>query len=269
MQEKTQEEFICYIDESGDEGFKKSSSKCFGFAAVLIRKSNDSILPKKQKEILKIVSQNKINPLKQIHYKDFNHEKRKFIANFIEQQKIPIRAILCASVKDTIFAKLKLDFDKNKYKYFNYILRHLLERISWVVRDDKSKNKKLKIIFSNRKQMKLDVVKRYIELLKNDQSCKICWEVLDQAEIIVRNHNQLAGLQFADIFATGFRKYFLEKDEFNNVETSYIKTLKNSIYSYKNKYQNYGIKIRELNWSNLHKDTKESLISDFSFIASP
>ncbi len=47
------ENFICYIDESGDEGFKSTSSKCFGFSAVIIRKENDLILPKKTKRNFK------------------------------------------------------------------------------------------------------------------------------------------------------------------------------------------------------------------------
>ncbi len=266
---KNKYDYVVYIDESGDDGFKESSSKFFGFSAVIIRKINDINLATVQKEILLNISKDKQKPKKDIHFTDFCHEKRKYICDSIAQRNLPIRVVNCISIKETILSKLKQDFTKDRYKYFNYILRHLLERVSWFIRDDKSsKEKKTLIILSNRKQMQLELVKKYIDSLKNDLECRMDHSIVQSCKIKVANHNQLAGLQFADIFASSLRRFFFEKDKFDSVEIGYSKKLKKYFYHKNNKFDGYGMKILYLNdvsKKNMHQETLQALKEIFGF----
>ena len=123
-----------YIDESGDEGFSQNSSKIFGFSAVVVQEKNDIILPRVQKIILAEIAQSK-KILKNIHFHKFKHEERKFICKTILEKKLPIRVIVILSSKECITGSIRNDFNTHKYKYFNYMARMLLERISWLVRD--------------------------------------------------------------------------------------------------------------------------------------
>lgn len=119
-------------------------------------------------------------------------------------------------------------------------------------------------MFSNRKQLKKDRINDYISRLKQSES-KISWQSINN-EIEVKNHNQVAGLQFADIFATAVRKYAFEKDRFGDVETEYLKILSPFLYKHKEQIENYGLKIRG-NYD-FHKKTKE-LLREFNFKVSP
>ncbi len=253
------QEFVCYIDESGDEGFSEKSSKTFAFSAVVIKKENDLLLPKFQKSILTQISQNKIQPLKNIHFADLKHEQRKYLCNKILENKIPFRAIVVLSNKFNIDDKNQQNFNQNKWAYFNYLARHLLERVSWLVRDESSncgKKGNVNIVFSNRKQMKIEKIRQYLMELKEEKNISIEWDVI--GNIDVKNHEQLAGLQFADVFATAFRRYGYEGDRLG-VETSYIKILQPFLYKHGSKIPNYGIKIRGLNYHELTEETIQML----------
>jgi len=218
-------------------------------------------LPKIQKDILLYLSQNKNNPRKDIHFHQFKHEERKYICNAILAKKVPMRAIIVISEKQSMPENIKRDFNKEKYKLFNYMARHLIERISWLIRDKKAN---VKIIFSSRKQLKIERVERYITSLKK-QDTQIEWSVICD-QIGVYNHNQRAGLQFADIFATACRRYAFEGDKFG-VETSYLKTLYPFLYKHNNKLENYGLKIRG-NFLKFHKETVQ-MLEDWNFKVSP
>jgi len=204
----------------------------FGFSAVLVSKENDILLPKIQKEILLHISQSKSNHLKEIHLHTLKHEQRRYICNAILEQKVPIRSIIVLTDKTQITGYKHRDFNKEKYKLFNYIARYLLERVSWLVRDNQAT---VQIVFSNRKQLEGKRIDKYIHLLKQDKEAKIEWSVIND-KIKIYNQNQRAGLQFADIFATSCRRYAFEGDKYG-VETSYLKTLYPFLYKHNNKLE--------------------------------
>jgi len=255
--------YIVYIDESGDEGFKESSSKYFCFGAIVIKKENDLILPRLQKEILGKISQNKNSPLKNIHFASLKHDQRKDICDSMIANKLPIRSFIVISDKHSISKELANDFNKEKSKLFHYLARHLLERISWFVRDDRGSDSKkvAEIIFSNRKQLKLEKIEEYLNRLKSDKSCKIDWSAF--GDVGVRNHNQLAGLQFADVFATAYRHYAFEGLSLG-VDTGYAKSLKPFFYKRAKAIEGYGLKTRGINISSLKSETRK-MLEDFGF----
>ena len=75
----------------------------------------------------------------------------------------------------------------------------------------------------------------------------------------------MAGLQFADCFATAFRKYVFEPNSFGDVEISYAKILKPFIYNKKDNYKSYGFKILGTT-ANCKKETK-MLLKDYKIDA--
>ncbi len=256
--------YVVYIDESGDEGFKNSSSRYFGFGAIILKKENDLKLPSYQKNLLKIISQNKNTPLRHIHFASLNHEQRKYTCDSLVREKFPLRAFVVITNKKNISDQLTKDFDKDKWKLFHYLVRHLLERISWFVRDKRgSSGEVAKIIFSNRKQLKIEKIKEYLERLKSDSSCRIEWSSF--GDVSVANHDQLAGLQSADVFATAFRLYAFEGRNLG-VDTGYAKTLKPFLYKRGRVIEGYGLKIRGMSdFKNLDRETEKMLKEDFKF----
>jgi hypothetical protein len=257
--------YVVYIDESGDEGFKNSSSKYFCFGAIIIKKENDLELPRFQKKVLKDISQNKRTPLKHIHFAALKHEQRKYICDSLAENKLPIRAFIVISDKRNISDQLTKDFNEEKSKLFHYLVRHLLERISWFIRDDRANvSKTAEVIFSNRKQLKMEKVKEYLKHLKNDKSCRIEWSAFDIENVRVVNHDQLAGLQFADVFATAFRHYAFEGLALG-VDTGYAKTLKPFLYKRAGSIESYGLKTRGIDLKSLNRETEKMLKEDFGF----
>ena len=76
----------------------------------------------------------------------------------------------------------------------------------------------------------------------------------------------MAGLQFADIFATSCRRYAFEGDKYG-VETSYLKTLYQFMYKHNNKLEGYGLKIRG-EYNKFHKETIV-MLKEWNFKVSP
>ena len=54
---------------------------------------------------------------------------------------------------------------------------------------------------------------------------KIEWNVVNPLQVSAINHDQLAGLQIADIAASGTR-WCVDLNRFGNVETRYVEILK-------------------------------------------
>ena len=93
------------------------------------------------------------------------HEQRKYICDSLAEKKLPIRAFIVISDKRNISDQLTKDFDKEKSKLFHYLARHLLERVSWFIRDDRDdESKTAQVIFSNRKQLKLEKVEEILRI---------------------------------------------------------------------------------------------------------
>ncbi len=111
---------------------------------------------------------------------------------------------------------------------------------------DESGDEPPEIIFSNRKQLKLNNFINYLNHLKNlEKKSSIQWDFLkiDSNHINSASANQLVGLQFADCFATAFRNYGFEINSFGAVETSYVQILKPLVYHQNNNYKSNGLKI--------------------------
>lgn len=231
-----------YIDESGDEGFKflpneQGSSRWLVLSALVFRRENDLQtvgLAKQARELLKKP------PKHPLHFRKLKHEQRVPLARLIGQAKA--RAV-CVLVHKPSIPEPEI-FQQQKYSLYRYACRLLLERVSWLCRDHHREGKgngRAELIFSNRSAMSYDELRKYLHQLKGDDTVRIVWNVVDPDLVRAINHDQLAGLQLADAVSTSVF-YAVHKNQYNEVEESYLKLIAPIIYRHEGKIEGYGLK---------------------------
>jgi hypothetical protein len=126
--------FHAYIDESGDDGFAfrpwpaRGSSEWFVVSACVVRESKRA-----EASALLHASIDPVEAIRRapIHFAKLNHEQRVGIVHAIA--RVPIRVISVCFNKMALPAGHTLA--GNRRLYF-YAVRYLLERISWITRDN-------------------------------------------------------------------------------------------------------------------------------------
>ena len=183
-----------YIDESGDLGFKKGSSRYFIIAALIVDH------PKPLNRIIKNMRRNKFKKkLRKAQEIKANKSSRKLIEYMLKKlnEIKGVRTVYVVLDK----RKVTSDYLKNKKdKLYNYVAGRLAERITLTdenveIRIDKSKGKDLlRGDFNAYFSAKLDAVSKSRDRMtvKMEHSYSHCW----------------SGLQFVDVLAWScFQKY--------------------------------------------------------------
>lgn len=145
------------------------------------------------------------------------------------------------------------DIYVEKNQLYFYMTRYLIERISWLCRDDRPTVKegdgRVAITFSRRGGMNYGDFRDYLRKLKASQQndVQIHWPVIDIDVVNAADHGKVASLQLADAVASSFAAGF-ETDFYGNCEPRYAETLKPVTYNRKNwqgvrNYLSYGVKI--------------------------
>ena len=143
--------FIAYVDESGDEGFVfnadgSGSSRWFVLSAAVIRRVNDLQLVACMKEVRTVLKKEPKTPL---HFVDLKHEQR--VPYIRRVGDLPIRTVSVLVHKPLIAEPEK--FQNTKYLLYRYATRLLLERVSWLCREQHREGEgdgSCEVIFSNR-----------------------------------------------------------------------------------------------------------------------
>lgn len=240
--------FITYIDESGDEGFVfrpdgSGSSRWFVLSAVTIRKTKDRAMVDCLKDTRCVLHKAPKTPL---HFVDLKHEQR--IPYVRRVGELPIRTVTVAIHKPSIREPEK--FQNTKYLLYRYATRLLLERVSWLCRNQRKPAEGdgfSEIIFSNRSNMSYDDIRNYLKLLlhqakETPQQIQIDPTVIDSERIRAIEHSKLAGLQVADAVASGIH-FAVKVNRYGETETGYLPHLKSSLYSHKGAVLGYGLKL--------------------------
>ena len=238
-------EYVVYIDESGDEGFRfldgeLGSSRWFVLSAVVVRKSNDMQLVRVAKDARKILKKPDKHAL---HFRELRHEMRVPYVTLISEA--PIKTVNVLVHKPSI--KNPENFQQGPHKLYRYITRLLLERVSWLCRDNAKDNGCVAdMIFSNRSCMSYEELKEYLNLLlqssMNTNDVNIDWDVIKNDRVRAVNHEQMAGLQIADAVATSVF-YAVNKSQYGQIEDRYLKIIGNMFYRNKVRLDGYGLKI--------------------------
>lgn len=251
--------FTVFVDESGCEGFtfrdfpQKGSSDWFVVSAVLtmsaqqadVRGLADSI-----RENLKMEKQ------ALLHWTELTHERR--VRAYSEMAQANIRLISVLINKREI--KDVSTFTQARGRLYYYAIRLLLERVSWLCRDTAKKrelsNSKAKVIFEHRKRLKPEDMVDYVRLLKQigpqdrwiaarQEDVRIDWDVIDPTRMETAQKSQYAGLQIADLVASGIRAA-VEPGTYGMTEHRYAKMLVDLTYYIENNekknFGSYGLK---------------------------
>ena len=202
--------FVAYIDESGDEGFVfnddgSGSTRWFVLSAAVIRQVNDLQLVSCLKAVREVLRKEPKTPL---HFVDLKHEQR--VPYIRRVGELPVRTVTVLVYKPLIAEPEK--FQSTKYLLYRYATRLLLERVTWLCRDQRREGEGdgfTEIIFSNRSNMSYEDIRDYLRLLlrqaaANPESVQIDGTVIDPDRIHSVEHSKRAGLQVADAVASGF-----------------------------------------------------------------
>lgn len=234
--------FVAYIDESGDEGFVfkgvgTGSTGWLVLSAVVLPKQNDLGIVRLAEKIRTTIGKPKGFVL---HFQKLSHDHRVAACQQIGASNVRIISILTSK------RHLPPEYaTTEKHILYRYMCRLLLERISWLCRDRPCVGDgTAELIFSNRAAMSYDDLRKYLATLqgKSDElEVKIEWAVIDPLQVRAINHDQLAGLQIADIAASGTR-WSVDLNKYGNVEARYIEILKPRLYNHNGKVLSYGLK---------------------------
>ena len=251
--------FQVYIDESGCEGFKfrpkpqPGSPEWFILAAVIWRADE-------RKTVLDHIRDAQANIAPQrahMHFTDLSHDQKVAWIDSVVTSGAVTTAVLVNKPKLT-----RPEIFRAKDRLYFYGTRLLLERISWICRDEHKMNPAgdgtAKIYFSKRKTMSYDNLLGYLGILQWQaaesewmhillQDIRIHWPVIRTTQIEVYSHMDLLGLQMADAVCGGLR-HAAEYSNHNFTEHRFAKMLKPIIYSRRERgssgrnYYSYGLK---------------------------
>ena len=240
--------FIAYIDESGDEGFVfnadgSGSSRWFVLSAAVIRQANDLQMVSCLNDVRHLLQKEPKSPL---HFVDLKHEQR--VPYVRRVGELPIRTVSVLIYKPLISEPET--FQNQKYLLYRYATRMLLERVSWLCRDQRRAGEGdgfTEVIFSNRSNMSYAEIRDYLRLLRqqsevNPQQVQIDQSVIDPDRIRSVDHAKLAGLQVADAVASGLH-FAVKVNKYGESEPSYLPHLKKSLYRHNGQVLGYGIKV--------------------------
>lgn len=228
--------YHAYIDEAGDEGLGKlkaegvsgGQSRFFAIGAFLVAGENDAQLPQWRDDLVRAFPQRQKRDL---HFRDLKHEQKVAVCHALAPK--PFAGCVVLSFKPTIVDSPKYSIFKQPQHLYNYLVRFTLERITSAVRRRAARenhNASLMVTFSRRQGTDYDVMRQYLELIRDGKEKlpsigTIDWSVFDPANIRVENHAVRAGLQLADVVTSATYAAF-EPGLYGHCEDGYCRALK-------------------------------------------
>lgn len=227
--------FNVYIDEAGDEGFTRKngvwvSSQWFVIGAFIVRSTNDLTVSKSLNDIKDRLN---LKPTKPLHFTKLSHEKRKFVVKTITDTGL-FRCTYVAMKKEALGEDTRL---KIRPLLYNYCTRYLLERITWLIGDQRGK---VNLIFENRTNTSYSDLEKYINEITNQRGNKIRKNVIQSFKPVAKGQSK--NLQLADAIISSLFQA-LEVNELGLYESSYIERIKPFIYKRDGNYSSYGLKL--------------------------
>jgi hypothetical protein len=236
--------FRVYVDESGDEGFVfkengQGSSRWLVLSAVITRREADSVVVKLMDDVRALLGR---PARQQLHFVSLGHAQRVAYAREVGKARIRTVSVLIhkPSIRDPEV------FQAQKHQLYRYVSRLLLERVSWLCRDQRIKGQgdgSAEIIFSNRSQMSYDNLRNYLCHLRDrpEGDTNIDWSVIKPMNVRAIQHSQMAGLQVADAVASSAYTA-VNSNQFGDTEDRYLRELLPVAYRHERKLLGYGLK---------------------------
>lgn len=209
--------FCVYIDEAGDPGVKAKApvgaSEWFVVSAAVVSVERDADVVDWLRDMREAV---RMQQRQTLHYRNLSQSNRQRVCRMLSTKHV--RLFTVASHKTNMRGRRNPRIGKSlgKDEFYNWCLRLLLERVtSWCARRaqlDGFEGRGARIVFSERGGHDYQHLKAYLDLLEaqavSGHGVKLAREIVPgviQPELIeVRRHDDLAGLQLADIVASAF-----------------------------------------------------------------
>lgn len=227
--------FNFYIDEAGDEGIDTGGTQWFLIGGILVAEQDDLAVSRAVDRVKAAIGQRE--PRRPLHWADIkrSHQKRLFAIQ--EFGQLPVSFILCAMHKPSLEEKAVF---KRKQQLYNYVTRHVIERVSWLVRDVTSGQGFVSLIFEKRTNMSYEVLNDYLDRLKAQPASQLVGQVVGQA--VPRAKDQCKNLQIADAYAGACFAAF-EANALGMCDGSYIGFVRERFYRRNGNLFSYGLKI--------------------------
>jgi hypothetical protein len=213
-------EYILYIDEAGDDGLKRvrpidpvGASEWLCIGAVLVRVNNEANVVDWVRDIRASVDSRQGPAL---HYRNLSASKRIRACEALASKEVVCFAVLSNKKNMRGYSNDRAAEAGGKQWFYNFCVRFLMERATDLCLRDSLKRygapRFLKVIFSQRGGHYYGQTMAYWELLKRQAIAGTTWlpkrvirdEVLRWSLVEYVPHNQVAGLQLADIVASSF-----------------------------------------------------------------
>jgi hypothetical protein len=203
-----QSSFVGFVDESGDEGFTflpehGGSSRWFVLSAAVFRKAGESGAIECVRAVRAALGK---PPTKALHFADLKHDARVLYCQHLAG--LPMRTVSILVCKEMLAEPER--YQSSPFMLYRYATRLLLERVSWLCRDNRKGDDgdgSIQLVFSDRSAMSYDDLRAYLLKLRDmskAQDIRIDWDVVTPEGVRSVAHSQLAGLQVADAVASSY-----------------------------------------------------------------
>ncbi len=206
-----------YIDESGDPGTRGSGTRWLTFGAAIV---NDADLASVERNIASVSAL--VCDSKPIKFSTMRHIQQKGAYRFLSY--VPWQGVAVCS--DTTKARNDRGLAQPSVQ-FNYPLRYMLTRISWIAKE----RKEVPFIFFDDRHYRFDLddFKAYLIRERKAGKTYIDWDFIDLDRMIVAKATTHPPLSLADGMAHA-AFCALQPDRYGNYETSYIDLWKGKIW---------------------------------------
>jgi hypothetical protein len=219
-----------YIDESGVRGTSVSSSDHFVMSAVIFREEDR----RKAADLLASLRLDlRRDPGQTLHWKKLKaHDQRLHVST-------SIGAAPWLRTASVVVCKRHLYGEFDSQKRYLYTLRFLLERLSWLARDE---DQVLHYTLSHIVRFKLATLREFEARLRA-QTTQVHWAALSPKGGRLIHPNDEEELQLADLVASATAAAF-EPDAYGHTEHRYLRKLRPRIYCRdRGALTSYGLKM--------------------------
>jgi hypothetical protein len=182
-----------FVDESGDRAFTASASRYFVMSALLYRTPNAHRIGPLLDHVRKLTGR---GPGHLIHFNQIKQRDRRQKASDAIGEQSWLKAITLIVDKQ----KLPNGLGPSEVHTYNYCLRYLLERLSWLGRVE---NEVVEVTNAHIVRHKIADIRSYEAVLKRQQTT-IAWNWLDPRGVQLSSPKVCEPLQIADLIASAF-----------------------------------------------------------------